>query len=362
MDLSRSYALLENHPAIVLFEELLQVSSISGHEERLATLIRARLSNMDYEAETDAAGNVLVRLAGAQPVAPLVCYAAHMDEIGMIVTSINDDGSLNVSRSGGLYPWKLGEGPVDIMGDSVTLTGILSMGSTHSATAGQESIEWTDVRVITGLSCNQLEDAGVRAGTPVAPIQSVRGPNIFGDPGDPLVAAWTFDDRMGCVTLLRFLEALKRDGLQPQCPTIVAFTVGEEVGGLGAKSLALREQPDVFISIDGAPIPAEARLALDGRPGIWAKDRLATYDQPILRFLLNAAKIAGTELQTAAYASAASDASLVRYAGLAPRVACFGHVRENSHGYEVSRLSVFDNMLKTLLQFATTWNDGISRS
>ncbi len=235
MDLNRSYALLENHPAIVLFEELLQVSSISGHEERLATLIRARLSDMDYEAETDAAGNVLVRVAGAQPVAPLVCYAAHMDEIGMIVTSINDDGSLNVSRSGGLYAWKLGEGPVDIMGDSVTLTGILSMGSTHSASAGQEAIEWTDVRVITGLSCNQLQDAGIRAGTPVAPIQSVRGPNIFGDPGDPLVAAWTFDDRMGCVALLRFLEALKRDELQPQCPTIVAFTVGEEVGGLGGQ-------------------------------------------------------------------------------------------------------------------------------
>ncbi len=357
MNLNRSYTLLGNHPAIVLFEELLQVSSISGHEARLAALIRARLSGMGYESETDAAGNILVRLAGTQPVGPLVCYAAHMDEIGMVVTSINDDGSLNVSRSGGLFPWKLGEGPVDIIGDSVTLTGILSMGSTHTTTAGQQAIEWTDVRVISGLKRSQLEDAGIRAGTPVAPIQSVRGPHIFGDPGDPLVAAWTFDDRMGCVALLRFLDTLKRDQLEPQCPTIVVFTVGEEVGGLGAKSLALREQPDVFISIDGSPTPAEAPLKLDGRPGIWAKDRLATYDQPLLRALLQAAEAAGTQLQTAAYTSAACDASLVRYAGLAPRIACIGHVRENSHGYEVSRLSVFDNVLNTLLQFAISWDN-----
>ena len=360
MDLNRSYALLENHPAIVLFEELIQVSSISGHEERMATLIRARLAGMGYESETDAAGNVLVRSAGAQPVAPLVCYAAHMDEIGMIVTSVNDDGSLNISRSGDLYPWKLGEGPVDIMGDSVTLTGVLSMGSTHSATAEQTAIEWSDVRIITGLSRNQLEDAGIRVGTPVAPIQSVRGPNVFGDPGDPLVAAWTFDDRMGCVALLRFLDSLKSGEPQPQCPTLIAFTVGEEVGGLGAKSLALREQPDVFIAIDGCPTPAEAPLQLDGRPGIWSKDRLATYDQPLLRAIMAAAKAAGTQMQTAAFTSAASDASLVRYAGLAPRIACFGHVRENSHGYEVSRLAVFDNVLKTMIQFATTWNDGLT--
>jgi putative aminopeptidase FrvX len=63
----------------------------------------------------------------------------------------------------------------------------------------------------------------------------------------------------------------------------------------------------------------------------------------------------GTELQTAVYDGAASDASLLAYAGLAPRIACVGHVRENSHGYEVARLSVFDNLLKTLVQFIQTW-------
>jgi len=57
------------------------------------------------------------------------------------------------------------------------------------------------------------------------------------------------------------------------------------------------------------------------------------------------------------YDGAASDASLVYSTGGAQRVACFGHVRENSHGYEVARLSVFDNVFKTLVQFVTTWTD-----
>ena len=72
---------------------------------------------------------------------------------------------------------------------------------------------------------------------------------------------------------------------------------------------------------------------------------------------LRAAEEAGTELQPVVYDSAASDASLVYAVGGAHRVACLGHVRENSHGYEVARLSVFDNLFKTLVQFIATWEE-----
>ena len=355
-NLSNAYSLIHNHPAISLFEELLQAPSVSGHEGKVATLVRARLSMMGYDAETDAAGNVLVRLPGLDDDAPLVCYAAHMDEIGMVVTSVEPDGSLKVARSGGLYPWKLGEGPVDVLGDRLPITGILSMGSTHRPDAADMTVTWDDVSVITGLTPEQLADAGIRAGTPAAPSRVACGPVVFGDPGDPLVAAWTFDDRMGCVALLRLLEAIKEEEKAPRCPTIVAFVVGEEVGGLGAKSLAFRERPQVFVSVDGSPTPAEAPLTLDGRPAIWAKDRLVVYDQPLLRTFLQTAGGLGIDVQTAAYTQAASDASLLHYAGLAPRVACFGHVRENSHGYEIARLSVFDNVLKVLVEFAASYS------
>ena len=345
----------ETHPAVVLLQELLSVPSPSGREERLAGLVRDKLEAMGYAHETDPAGNVMVRLEGQRPAAPLTIFAAHTDEIGMVVTGIEPDGSLRVDRSGGLHPFKIGERPVDIVGDRDLVTGVLSFGSTHVPGAGGKALTWQHTRVLTGLTSTQLADAGVRVGSTLVPARAGRGPVLFGDPADPLVAAWTFDDRAGVMTLLRLLDALKHDGVKPARPTMVAFTVHEEGGCHGAKVLAHRERPEAFIAIDGCPITPNARLALDGRPCTWSKDVKVHYDQRIVRALCQAARDAGTELQTAAYASAFSDAGAVYDTGGAPRVAIVGHVRENSHGYEVARLSVFDNLLKTLVQFVQTW-------
>ena len=191
-------------------------------------------------------------------------------------------------------------------------------------------------------------------GSAGVPVREICGPVILGSV-DPLVAAWTFDDRMGVVALLRLLAILRESGQQPQRPTLVAFTTGEEVGGLGAKVVAAREQPETFIAIDGCPMPPGSPLKLDGRPGIWVKDRLAPYDQALVRDLCAAAQAAGTELQPVVFDNAASDASLVYAGGLTQRIACFGHVRENSHGYEVAKLAVFGNVVKSLVRFVTTW-------
>jgi putative aminopeptidase FrvX len=341
---------MPQHPAIELFEELL-VPSLSGSEQGVAEIVRDRLAQIGYEHETDPAGNVVVQLPGRDPEAPLYVFAAHMDEIGMVVTRIEENGDLRVTRSGGLHPWKLGEGPLDILGDRETIQGILSMGSTHTPKAAEQTITWEDVRVITGLMPDQLKEAGVRSGTALLPTREQRGPVIFGDEADPLVSAWTFDDRMGCVTLLRLLETLKIKAVQPKHPTIIAFTTREEIGGHGAKFLARTTNPDVFVSVDGSPIPPGSPLKIDGRPGIWSKDRIALYDQDLLRAFSEAALRAGTELQSAVFDGAASDASLVSYALGVPKIVCIGHVRENSHGYEVARLSVFDNLLKTLVEF-----------
>ncbi len=347
-----TYPTINDHPVLALFAELLAVPAPSSQEEALADLIRGRLQRYGYRPETDAAGNVLVRLAGREPTGPRLCLAAHMDEIGMVVTRIGDDGTLTVERSGGLYPWKMGERPVTILGDIEPVIGILCMGSTH-ASVSDKAITWADVRVVTGLTPTQLARAGVRPGVMAVPTAEGRGPVLFGDPADPLVAAWTFDDRMGVVALLRMLETLARDGLQPRWPTIVGFTVHEEGGCHGAKVLAQRERPDIFIAVDGCPMPAGTPLKLDGRPGIWSKDRSCHYDQTLLRELCRAALAAGTELQPVVYEQAASDASAVYAVGAAGRVACFGHVRDNSHGYEVARLSVFDHVTRTLIRYVT---------
>lgn len=347
-------ATIDNHDLLRLFNELLAVPAPSGREERIAALIRDKLRGWDYQPQTDSAGNVYVRLPGRRPDAPRCCVAAHIDEIGAVVTLIEPDGTLHVDRSGQLAPWKLGEGPVEIVGDDATVVGVVSINAASGGTS-EPTITWNNVRVLTGLTADQLAAAGIRPGSTAVPTRDRRGPTIFGPLDDPLVAAWTFDNRISVAIVLRLLEAIRRDGWQPYHPTTVAFTVHEEGGGHGAKALAHAERPELFIAVDGCPLLPGTALQLDSRPGIWSKDRLAHYDQRLIKALRQAAIGVGTELQPFVYDGAATDAGFVYSVGGAPRVACFGHLRANRHGYEVARLRSFENVFNTLAHFLRDW-------
>lgn len=139
------------------------------------------------------------------------------------------------------------------------------MGSTHGGALGEKAITWSDVHILTGLSPAQLQTRGVRVGSAGVPVAVGRGPFLFGDAHDPLIAAWTLDDRAGVMTLLRLLACLKEEAIQPFCPTIIAFVTSEELGGYGAKHLARQAQPECFVAVDGAPIPTGVPLHIVGR-------------------------------------------------------------------------------------------------
>ena len=262
---------------VTLIRELLTVPAPSGREEQIAAVVKRHLDEMGYAHETDGAGNILTRLEGRKTDGPLCVLAAHLDEVGMVVTKIEPDGSLQVNRSGRISPHKLGERPVTIVGDSGTVTGAVSFGSGHSH-AEAEGIAWEDVRVITGLSREALAKAGIRPGSTAVPTPQGRECLLFGDPADPLLGAWTLDDRAGVAVLLQLLARLKETARQPVLPTLVAFTVHEEGGCHGAKVLAHREKPEIFIAIDGCPWKPGMDLEVDERPAAWSKDALCHYE------------------------------------------------------------------------------------
>ncbi|MFC2105429.1 M20/M25/M40 family metallo-hydrolase [Candidatus Bipolaricaulota bacterium] len=338
-----------DHEGLRLFSELLDIPSPSGHEDRMAAYLLSKLQSMGFQPELDSACNVIVRLAGQSLERPTICFAAHMDEIGMTVTQIHPDGSLRMERLGGLIPWKLGETAVTVIGDGAEITGMLSLGSGHSRQVVDAGSSWGSAKVITGLSPEALANQGIRIGAAVVPIREVRGPFVFGDDAFPWVGAWTFDNRLAIVSCLQALKELKEKSIEPRSPLTIAFTVEEEIGCLGAKVLAQRERPEVFIAVDGSPLVPECPLALDGRPGIRSRDRVATYDQELLREICRISLAAGVELQPVVYSGAASDASMVYSIGASPRIACLGYVRDSSHGFEVAPLRAFDALATTLV-------------
>lgn len=335
---------------LTTFKRLLDIPSPSGREEQMAAKIKEILSDLGYEHETDAAGNVLVRLEGTDPNAPLCVFAAHMDEIGVVVKHISDDGSLLVDRSGGLIPHKLGERPLLFLGDKGSIIGIPSFGHGHGGGQFPNGIKWEDVRVVTGLTKSQLKELGIRPGSTGVPVKEGRGPVIFGDPAEPLIGAWSFDDRGGLSVQLEVLKLLKEKKIQPRRPTIVAFTVHEEGGCHGAKILTFREKPEIIVAVDGCPIAPSCGAEVSEHPVLWSNDSLIHYDQRLISIFFEAARKAGTDCQTAVFKSVRNDASASYNAGTVSRAAAIAFPRYNSHGYDVAKLGVFANMINTIVE------------
>ncbi len=346
---------------VELLRALLHIPCPSGREERMADFICAYIDQIGFTPHRDAQGNAWTLVPGRDAEAGPVALASHMDEIAMVVHAIEADGTLRVQRSGGLHPWKLGECPVVLVGDGDSLVPAhLSFGSGHTNdpddpiaqfASGARGLQWSHCHLITGLTPEQLRARGVRVGTCAVPDSAVRGPHLLGPAEDPLVSAWILDNRGGTLTLLRLLEKIQRSGLQPARPLYLCFMVQEEGGLLGAKGWAHRNAVETFIAVDSSPIPRGAQLALDGRPATWSKDSGAHFHQGLIGELASATERAGSELQYAVYGAAASDATGVLQAGLAPRAATIGYPRANSHGYEVCRLSVFGHLVNALFAY-----------
>ena len=342
------------HNVLERFRSLLQIPAPSSREQRIAATICDQIRTMGLEPTVDAGGNVMVMLEGQNPNLPLWCYAAHMDEIAMTVTRILPSGDLEVVRSGSLYPWKLGEGPVEILGDRDNVLGIFSMGSMHIPLDQRKPVGWEDVWITTGMTVEELTAAGVRPGSLAVPQAARRGPVIFGSPDDPMAAAWSFDDRLACALLLETLSHLRETGAKPHRPSLFAFTCTEEVGGWGINNLARHTAPEAIIAIDLAPMPPDSPLTMDHRPAIWSTDSWGHYDHGLMLELMAAGREVGVEFQTAVYERAASDASIAFADGWTDRALCFGWACGNSHGYETLRVGVLPNILRSLHRFLTT--------
>lgn len=355
------YAAARNLPTVKLLDRLLDFPSPPGREQEMAAFLQEYARNLGFPADIDAAGNVLVLASStaADKSSPLQSFprdtsgtiiAAHMDEIALVVSHVREDGTLKIVRSGGLFPKKMGERMVQILGDNETIEGVLSSGAGHGSDP-YASLTWDDYWVITGLSKKQLTEKGIFAGTPIVPVRSGRGPFLFGDPENPFIAAWTFDDRMGVVTLLRLLDNLAKSPLTSDTPLLIAFTVHEEGGAHGAKFLNHQLNPGCFIAVDGCPLTPHTDANMFDGPAVWAKDGKTNYSHKILKAFTAAAQTTNTPIQRVIFETAFSDASSTYYVGGAPQIGTIGHPRENSHGFETAPLQIFQQVLTVLEEF-----------
>ena len=202
------------YDSIQLVRELVMLRGPSGQEGDVTSWLRNQVQQLGFGSEIDAKGNLLVRIEGHRNC-PKVVVTAHLDEIAMIITKIEIDGSVRVAPIGGAFTFKWGEGPVEILTSSGIETGVLSFGCIHTNNP-QSVIEkarsapypWEDAYVFTGLTSAELANKGVRPGLRVVLSQSRRVVTEFGD----FVSSYFLDDRADIVVWLLALEAIKNEG------------------------------------------------------------------------------------------------------------------------------------------------------
>lgn len=321
-----------------LLEELILLPGPPGQEEQVREAIAIHCRELGLEPQVDAKGNLLVALGSGRP---RVVVTAHLDEIALMVSQILPDGSLAVRPLGGIHPWKLGEGPVQILASDADLDGVLSFGSVHTESpqspvrhARENPMTWDLAKVVTGLRVEELTKAGVRPGTRVVVHPSGRTLTDLGD----LVAGYFMDDRADLVAWLLALEELRHEEIN----VLFAATVSEEVGGEGALYLLHEHRPDVCIALELGPNVPDAPVEISDQPTVWVTDSYASMAASDIELLARL----NPDLQFQALSRGGSDASCAASHGLCARPITLGIPMENTHGYEIIHPNAMVNLAK----------------
>lgn len=333
---------------LALVRELVAIPSPPGQEAAVRDAVAAHLDKLGCVHETDARGNLLIAAPGVSviPERPRIVVMAHLDEIALLVARVETDGTLAVASLGGAYPWKWGEGPVSILAEKETLTGILSFGSIHSAAksnpavrAREEPLTWDMARVFTGLTCESLAASGVRPGMRITLHPSQRTLTELG----VYVSAPFLDDRADLAALLLVLERLARED-NPRRDLLFAATAAEEVGGHGALYLLRQFPAEIGIALEIGPRVPEAPFTLDAQPTVWVNDSYSAMMPADIALVASAAESIGLAPHFQALARGGSDASCAASHGLIARPITLAFAAENSHGHEIMHRDAVANL------------------
>ncbi|MEK6841037.1 MAG: M42 family peptidase, partial [Nanoarchaeota archaeon] len=144
-----------------LLEELLNAFGVSGSEENVRKIIIREIKKNFNKIYVDKLGNLIAHKKG---VRPKVMLAAHMDEVGLIVKSIDPLGRIYFSTIGGIEPLSLLGQRVSVNTKKGLVYGVITFNDMSNAFTLTEPIKLTDLFVDTGLSQKELIKIGVRTG------------------------------------------------------------------------------------------------------------------------------------------------------------------------------------------------------
>lgn len=230
---------------LTMFKELTEAKGISGNEKEAREVMKKYIEPYATEVFTDHLGSLIAKKVG-QEDGPKVMVAGHLDEIGLMVTRIDDNGFLYFQTIGGWWSQVMLAQRVTVCTQKGDIVGVIGSKPPHimPAEARRKPYEIKDMFIDIGAtSKEEAESFGVRPGDSVVPyfeFQPMKNEKLL------LAKAW--DNRVGCAIAIEVLKQLK----DVDHPNVVygVGTVQEEVGLRGAKTSTNMIEPDIGIAVD----------------------------------------------------------------------------------------------------------------
>ncbi len=220
-------------------EKLSNMRGVSGFEYLITDEIKKMFYEYADEVHTDALGSVIVHKKSKNENAPKIMIEAHCDEIGLIVTSITDEGYITFSNVGGVDNRILPSLEVVVHGRE-DINGVIGI-KPDNLLEKDKTVKIKDMAVDTGLDVKTVKEL-VSIGDSITMAQSV------GALGKNQWSGKSLDDRAGVAVLVNVLKELKNEVLDAEVYAVAA--VQEEVGCRGAKTAAFSVNPDLAVAID----------------------------------------------------------------------------------------------------------------
>ncbi len=225
---------------IELLKRLCTVKGVSGREENVCKIIKEEISEYADEVFIDKNNNVIAKIGNTAE--HNIMLDAHLDEIGFIVTYINDRGFLKVNQCGGMDYRVVQDTRFKVLTESGEITAVACCHPPHLADGGEDKAPSADsIYLDTGLPAEKVREL-VGIGDVVAydttPVVLLN--NRF--------TCCSTDNRASCALLLRVAELIKENPVNSG--VTFAFTSQEETFGKGAATAAYNIYPDEAVSVD----------------------------------------------------------------------------------------------------------------
>ena len=343
---------------VELIERLSLCFGPTSFEGEVANAVREELSDTGLSFEADRMGNLVAHLPGVAH-APRILLSAHMDEVGFMITEIEDEGFLRFATLGGIHKSVLCGRAVMLGNETHRVPGVIAAKGIHLQTADERKklprIE--DLYIDIGTKSREETEALVSRGdfgvfdTPFS---------RFGESKE-LIKGKALDDRVGCAALIELTRHLVK---HPVAADVwVAFTVREEIGRSGATVVANRIAPDAAVVLEStavadiAGVKENSRVASLGAGGALSLvDRSTLYDRALVDIALEAGKRHGILVQVKRFVSGGNDAAHIQRSGAGVRCMALSLPTRYLHApMSVASLRDYESIIQLLSAMLAEW-------